>query len=236
MKKVLALVLSLIVLLGLSVPVASAETAYMDVESLTDAELDTILANGVDQRSALAKEKGLNIRAGMTTAPMRMGTNARTETQVATLLLDRQMKADGTIQESYVTIARGILYQGTDSESYTDSTQSLTAYIYIYYDYQFDDDLVGSRTRLNRSAHKVDVHSSSIRATSMLCEHNWYNILNDEANLVRTTVSSPVSGRTYTCYPHDDTWLERGEATYMGRSSGYTNDGGVASAYLEFVK
>lgn len=237
MKKIIVMILTLSMLCLSLVPsiCAASEISYIDVDALTDDQLDELLMNHVDQRSSMAKSMGLNYTVNSNPPCLAHSDSSDDADPVktATLLTGRTVTEDGMI-ESYVTIAAD--YQDTREESDSQSTQSLTAYVYIYYDYKFENNYQIAHTRFNKAQHKMVVHSSSVSATSMRMKHDAWGVVSMQDNSRDETIGSPVSGRVYTRYAENPTWWSISTATYEALTTGYTSDGGIATASLSFFR
>lgn len=231
----MVLTLSMLLLSLIPSICATSEISCIDVNALTDAQLDELIMNQVDQRSSMAKSMGLSCTANSNTLSAAQSDSSDDSNQIktATLLTGRTVTENGMI-ESYVTIAAD--YQETREESDSQSTQSLTAYVYIYYDYKFENNYQIAHTRFNKAQHRMVVHSSSVSPTSMRMKHDAWGVVSMQDNSRDETISNPVSGQTYTRYAENPTWWSISTATYEALTTGCTSDGGIATASLSFFR
>ena len=236
MKKTMVFALVICMLIGFT-GVARAESVNSVNEAFSVEQMDQIASSGIDQRSDYLKQN-TQIKVVTNTAQNTRISGQKwvqkSEPRVATVLTQRK-ETQEEVEETYTTIA-AIDYQGKQTESDSQSKQSMTVYVYITYDYKFEDGYANAFTRFNKTQHKMVVHSSALKATALRMEYNAWSRANLDENSDERRIPNPVSNRIYsfTAGPAADWWYIN-EAVYMASTSGYTSDGEVGFIELEIT-
>ncbi len=235
MKKVIALAMTVLLLLVLTVPTFAVEantaTVLYTANQIVDPNMLMMRAElGIDERSDEAKA-AFTIS---TCLPGQLNLAKNEDVSVTTQLIGVEVLPDGTKTEEYATtvVTRGIIGTYEDSETGSESGYSITAYATLNYKYQVDDSL-GAHFMIKNTQHRV-LYPSSVDVTKM----DMYNEMQDEIDARfynSRSVSSPANGMNYVLTHSASTYIPKLAATMYAVTTAHLDNGNTVQASLKIV-
>ena len=195
MKKVIALAMTVLLLLVLTVPTFAVEantaTVLYKANQIVDPNMLMMRAElGIDERSTTVKE-ALDITVRNNKINTRSATSAAPEMFTTTQLTERKLLQDGSIEETYSTVG---VTRSSLSDMATDTQNSVTVYAVVNYTTRLVDYTL-VEARYDGSEHRV-VYPSAVDTYDL---ERIANIDDGIDSLYRNTrtIASPSNGTWY---------------------------------------
>lgn len=222
MKKFLAILLSVTLIMMLTVSTAATEQSYLKAEELSDEVLLQLAMQGTDQRSVKAREAtNVGYEVKIQDLPRTRGVEPTEESEyevyTVTLLEGRYMDEAGELVEEYSSTV--IVPYSSVSTNKTESKSSQNGVVYARVNYTTITTDFEVRIKMTSTSHKV-VNSAST-ATALKMRNTVYRNHEMLTGQNSSTKNSPSSNTWYSLASRDTNDYSLSATVFGAESTAY---------------